>query len=502
MKKISPLFLILYSLFLIPSFAFAQFSPIGLVPFLLGQTQTGQRAAQNFYNQFPGKPIPLSICNNITELNENFWKPEDILRDFEQTKQSNQVGVIILVKTEACCKNQDRPCATTTAAFEKESTPLLDRFKIYGIQVAPGNVGARDDQERIPWKKAVKTTYQFQQGPGAKIVVMLSDGKTFYNDATALGLLAGNVKPPELGRFLTSVIAQAPKPATQVLSSKLPVLYTDPPNCGPCRTLENQLDRDVPGWRDYIKISKRSPVGSIPYLTDSSGKEVAGAGQIGIYKTFIAKYVNENKNIAPAPKIPKIKPKVIFIADLQKPLGYRYNQLKKLGDSIEFKEIDCKPGKSVRVKWSDGTVYDIPCPSPGKSILYIDYENYTDVRFNEWIKSRIQIPIFITPTAPANNPPPNIFSGDDTEEIAEIHEIKKLENGEYVVVVDLKICENGVCIIEKNKQISIKKYDEIRKKNVDKSTPPKSVNPKKPLSQPEIIKLPGGLPNPSEAPKM
>ena len=386
MKKIS-FFIILYSLYIIPVFAFSQFSQVGLIPLLFGGAdQTGRRAAQDFYNQFPGKPIPLGICNNITELNENLWKPEDVLQDFNNNKQPNQIGFIVLVKTEACCKNQDRPCATTTAAFEKESTPLLDKFKIYGIQVAPGNSGTKEDQENVSWKKELKRIYQFKQGPGAKIVAVLSDGKKFSTDASALGLLSGNIRPAKLDQFLNSVIAQAPK-VSRVSGDNRPTLYTEPDHCPPCRELERQLNAKFgSNWRNYINVKRGSPVGYIPYIQDENGQQIS---QSSLF-SFIDNILKSGNQTKPVITIPDQKPLVIYFGNTKKE-GY-FDDFKKIEKKVDFFYIDfekwCrKYGYAEIIR--NGRTLKIPCPPnmPKDSFaLTVDGKYYSEKEIKAFLE--------------------------------------------------------------------------------------------------------------------
>ncbi len=504
-KKISHYTLFIILAFIIPIFAFAQVgSWPGLIPSLFGDaTQTGRRAAQDFYNQFPKKPIPLSLCENITELNENLYKSVDILKDFEQNKQPNQVGVIVLVKTEACCKNKDRPCATTTAAFEKESTPLLDRFKIYGIQVAPGDVGTKDDQEKTPWKQEVKKSYQFNQGPGAKIVAILPDGKRFFTDAAGLGLLSGNVNPPKLESFLNNVIAQVPRQDQS--QQQKPVLYTDPPNCGPCRTLEAQLDREIPDWRKYITISKNfraNNVNSIPYLVDPSGKAVAGAGQIAIYKSYIQKYVNENKNTNT--NTPS-KPVVVFFGPKE---GY-YEDFQEIKNKIHFFHIDiekCRNGK-MTLNFLDGQKMTIKCPpsnAPKDRIFVMINGKYSDKQTLDDFLAKHK-PADVPNTDTSNNDKPTIpgnfdmLSDDGAILFIHRHFSKELQDklsfgslefyddGSGVIYVKGQVCTVNIvpkfCITTDG----LMKLSDFKKKVNDAfrdiKSPSTPIDPKKPLSQ-------------------
>ena len=70
------------------------------------------------------KPIDLQQCENITKLHVDFWSKKHVLTDFKKRRTVDQIGVIVIVKTELCCRGS-RLCAVTTACMEKKSTPLV-----------------------------------------------------------------------------------------------------------------------------------------------------------------------------------------------------------------------------------------------------------------------------------------------------------------------------------------------------------------------------------------
>ena len=213
--------------FILPAVVFSQ-GILGrlTIPFL--QQDIRSKNALDFYLRYPQQPIPFDDCKNIKQLNNNLYKPEDILKDFEKNKKEGQVGAIVIVKTENCCRNEFRPCATTTAVFEKEASEKIKKFKVYGIQVLPGDLKPTDPKEvnleTTPWKIEVKKIYQFKQGPGATIVVILPNGKRFRTDAGELEL---NDRPfrerggqvPKLDKFLDRIIRDNDRtPSSPVIS--------------------------------------------------------------------------------------------------------------------------------------------------------------------------------------------------------------------------------------------------------------------------------------------
>lgn len=181
----------------------------------------GPRAAFEFEKSFRDQdndnhshPVPLEQCENITELTPEFWSKKHVLTDFKKRRTADQVGVIVIVKTEYCCHGS-RLCAVTTACLEKKSTPLVGRFRVYAGWVK----NHPDHPERRAWDQEVIDEYDFVQGPGARVVVMVPtwDGKMYQWHSTATKLeLDGSIfesrqgETPELERFLQTAIDFAP----------------------------------------------------------------------------------------------------------------------------------------------------------------------------------------------------------------------------------------------------------------------------------------------------
>jgi len=183
-------------------------------------TEEGPSAALAFEKRFrrdndAGKPVPLEECQNIRPLTENFWSKKQVLSDFEQCRTEGQIGAIVIVKTEYCC-DDSRLCAVTTACMERKSTPLIGQFRIYAawIKNSPDHQGGKRNQ----WDQAVIEEYGFNQGPGARIAVMVpkSDGKMaqWFSTASDLRLSSEDLdrnlgRTPELERFLAKAVKHA-----------------------------------------------------------------------------------------------------------------------------------------------------------------------------------------------------------------------------------------------------------------------------------------------------
>ena len=183
----------------------------------------GPRAAFDFEQSFrdpetysDSKPVDLSQCRNITELTTDLWSKKHVLTDFKQARTAEQVGVIVIVKTEYCCDGS-RLCAVTTACMEKKSTPLIGRFRVYAGWIK--NHPEYGEEGRSQWDEDVIEEYDFIQGPGARVVVMVPtwDGKMYqwFSTATKLDLSASDFEEhegetPTLESFLEEAVQYAP----------------------------------------------------------------------------------------------------------------------------------------------------------------------------------------------------------------------------------------------------------------------------------------------------
>jgi hypothetical protein len=197
----------------------------------VGLAYEGPSAALDFEKNFRtkndnGKPVPLDECQNIRQLTEEFWSKKHVLSDFKEFRTEGQIGAIVIVKTEFCCDGS-RLCAVTTACMEKKSTPLIGRFRVYAgwIKNHPNHHAGSWDQ----WDQKVIDEYGFNQGPGARIVVMVPtfDGKMYqwFSDAADLELSLSYFEynkgqTPKLERFLAVAVKYAPGEATGIEPSE------------------------------------------------------------------------------------------------------------------------------------------------------------------------------------------------------------------------------------------------------------------------------------------
>lgn len=182
-----------------------------------------EKSRRDANNLNDSKPIRLDDCENITELTKELWSKKDVLTHFKKHRTPDEVGVIVIVKTEYCCTGS-RLCAVTTASLEKKSTPLVGRFRIYAgwIKDNPDH----DPDEWSEWERDVIREYDFIQGPGARLVVMVPtfDGKMYqwFSTATKLQLNEHYFdrregKTPELESFLQTAVKYAPQTAPQLV---------------------------------------------------------------------------------------------------------------------------------------------------------------------------------------------------------------------------------------------------------------------------------------------
>ncbi len=161
-------------------------------------------------------PVPLDRCEHITEMTKDLWSKKDVLTDFKKNRSEEQLGVIVIVKTELCSRGS-RLCAVTTSCLEKKSTPLVGRFRVYAGWIKNNPDHSRDEWGQ--WEQDVIKEYNFIQGPGARVVVMVPtwDGKMYewYSTATKLNLnrwafQASQGETPKLESFLQTAIDAAP----------------------------------------------------------------------------------------------------------------------------------------------------------------------------------------------------------------------------------------------------------------------------------------------------
>ncbi|HVE12842.1 MAG TPA: hypothetical protein VNI01_05570 [Elusimicrobiota bacterium] len=156
------------------------------------------------------KPVPFAGLRNIAPMSPELWRAADLEKDFAKNKGEGQEAILIIVKTELCRLNEHRVCAAATAVLEKRATPALAKFKIYGawIKANPAN----DTAALRRWEEDVAETYQFRQGPGANLIVLVPGvGRPFMSSAQELGLTVDELETnkgqaPKLERFLNEAL--------------------------------------------------------------------------------------------------------------------------------------------------------------------------------------------------------------------------------------------------------------------------------------------------------
>jgi len=167
--------------------------------------------------------IPLADCVNIIPMTAGLWTPEELCADFHRRmklvpERDRKKGIIVMLKTERCATKAARACTITTAALEKRSTPLVNEFLVYGVQIKPRD---GDNPPGIlpietgadAWKNRAVGEYRFKQGPGATLVFLdPADGsRVAATDALELNLLEwvfvrSRGRTPELQHMLEHVL--------------------------------------------------------------------------------------------------------------------------------------------------------------------------------------------------------------------------------------------------------------------------------------------------------
>lgn len=123
--------------------------------------------------------VPFGDCENIVPMTAVLWTPEQIHRDFARRMAAlppdqRKKGIIVLLKTERCATKVLRACTVTTAALEKQATPLVANFAIYGLLLKPRDkdvpAGSLPIETGLDaWKNEAAGQYEFKQGPGATL---------------------------------------------------------------------------------------------------------------------------------------------------------------------------------------------------------------------------------------------------------------------------------------------------------------------------------------------
>jgi len=112
--------------------------------------------------------------------------------------------------------------------MEKKSTPLVGRFLVYAGWVK--NDPDYPDAERHEWDTKIIDEYDFVQGPGARIVVMVPtwDGKMYqwHSTATKLDLFGSTFETNQgvtakLETFLQTAIDFAPPTISEAVKNRI-----------------------------------------------------------------------------------------------------------------------------------------------------------------------------------------------------------------------------------------------------------------------------------------
>jgi hypothetical protein len=130
-------------------------------------------------------PVEFTGMNHIIPMGKDLWTRQQILDDFNQNKTPEQVAPIVILKTEFCYQD-GAMCTATTAAFEKQSTPFLHHFRVYGYWVYQDsdwtqNAKGEWDRKYVDIKDTefndlITKEYEFDQGPGANIFFLNPKG--------------------------------------------------------------------------------------------------------------------------------------------------------------------------------------------------------------------------------------------------------------------------------------------------------------------------------------
>jgi hypothetical protein len=175
----------------------------------------GQTYVPGVLHCYPeAKGIPFSDTKNIVAMTGSLWIPAELAADFKRrmsgaSGKDRKRGIIVMLKTERCCTKCFRACTVTTAALEKQASPLVAEFLVYGAWIKPrdgdnppGSLKVEKGSEA--WKNDAAGLYGFEQGPGATLV--------FINPVD--GSILGRTDALRLGLFETEFVAnqgRAPK---------------------------------------------------------------------------------------------------------------------------------------------------------------------------------------------------------------------------------------------------------------------------------------------------
>lgn len=184
----------------------------------------GERETPRQLHCYPGAVgVPLADCENIVPMTAELWTPAQLVADYRRRmaalpERERKKGIIVMLKTERCATKAFRGCSVTTAALEKQSSPLAAEFLIYGARILPRD--GDDPPGSLPietgadvWKNEAAGIYGFRQGPGATLVFLdpFDGARVEHTDAAKLGLTEHNFvqdggRTPRLNAMLDRVL--------------------------------------------------------------------------------------------------------------------------------------------------------------------------------------------------------------------------------------------------------------------------------------------------------
>jgi hypothetical protein len=190
----------------------------------------GEICTPDVVQRYPeARGIPFTDTENIIPMSSQLWTPAEVVADSRRRamllpEKERPKGIIVFLKTERCATKVARLCSVTTAALDRRSTPLLEKFAIYGLQIKPRDGDDPPGSRAIEvgadaWKNDAAREYGFLQGPGATIVVLdPSDGsRLIRTDALEMHLYESEFiekqgRAPVLDAMLRKMLAKLGAP--------------------------------------------------------------------------------------------------------------------------------------------------------------------------------------------------------------------------------------------------------------------------------------------------
>jgi hypothetical protein len=194
----------------------------------------GEVCTPDVVQRYPeARGIPFTDTEHIIPMSSKLWTPAEVVADSRSRsalmpEKDRPKGIIVFLKTERCATKVARLCSVTTAALDRRSTPLLEQFAIYGLQIKPRDGDIPPGSHKIElgadaWKNDAACDYGFVQGPGATIVVLdPRDGaELIRTDALQMHLyesefIANQGRAPELDAMLRKILGRLGAPVGPV----------------------------------------------------------------------------------------------------------------------------------------------------------------------------------------------------------------------------------------------------------------------------------------------